>query len=77
LIEQLGAGGAAGRGAHEHRVGGKQGREHHDVAEEEDPEAVGNHDALRRGARFLYARQPSVTHIIDGNSDVHRATSGS
>ena len=52
LIEQLRAGRAARSRMHEHRVGGKQRREHHDVAQEEDPEAVGDDDPLRRGTGF-------------------------
>ena len=52
LIEQLGAGRTARGRVHEHRVGGKQRREHHDVAQQEDPEAIGNDDPLWGGAGF-------------------------
>ena len=33
--------------AGEHRIGGEKRREHNDVAEQEDPEAVADNDALR------------------------------
>jgi hypothetical protein len=75
LIEQLRAGRTARSRMHEHCVGGKERREHHDVAEEEDPEAVGNNDPLWRGTGLACARQRLVTDIVDGNRDVHRATS--
>ena len=75
LIEQLRAGRTARSRMHEHCVGGKKRREHHDVAEEEDPEAVGNHDPLWRRTGLAGARQRLVTDIVDGNRDVHRATS--
>ncbi len=47
-IEQLGAGRSAGGVARQHRIGGEQRREHDDVAEDEDPEPIGDDDALRR-----------------------------
>ena len=49
-IEQFGAGGAARGLADQHGVGRKEGGEHHDVAEQEDPEAEADHDPLRRRA---------------------------
>src|SRR5690242_13818050 len=57
---------------HQHRIGGKQCREHHDVAEQKNPETIGNDDPLRSGAGFDWQR-----NIIQGNSDVHRTTSSS
>ena len=41
----------------QHRIGGEERREHHDVAEQEDPEAVADDDALRGGARVVENRR--------------------
>ena len=46
-VEQLAAARSACRVADQHRVGREEGREHDDVAEQEDPEAVADDDALR------------------------------
>ena len=47
-IEQLRAVRAAGGLPRQHRIGREEAGEHHDVAEQEDPEAVAGHDPLRR-----------------------------
>ena len=57
-IEQLGPGRSAGGVARQHRIGREQPREHDDVAEDEDPEAVGDDDARRgRSAAAPPARE--------------------
>src|SRR5215471_9738738 len=75
LIEQHRATRTAGCRVHERCVGRKQRREHHDVAEEEDPEAVGNDDPLWRGTGFAGDRQRFASDIINGDGDIHSTTS--
>src|SRR4051794_12506447 len=53
LLEYLRTLRAAGGLVGQHRIGRKEAREHHDVGEQEDPEAIGGHDALRRGSGML------------------------
>ena len=55
-VEELERPGAAGGRVRQHRVGRVEGREHHEVAEQEDPEAVGGDDALRRRAAVAVGR---------------------
>ncbi len=55
-IEQLAPGRSAGGVARQDRIGGKQSRKHHDVAQDEEPEPVGDDDAHRVPAR----RRPPV-----------------
>src|ERR1700730_8302515 len=60
----------------QHRVSGKDSRKHHDVAQQEYPEAVADHDPLCSGtglARTLPRLVASL--IINCNSDVHTAIS--
>src|SRR5882757_7603596 len=76
LVEQLHATWAASGRVREHRVGGKDRRKHHDVAQEEDPEAVANHDPLCSGTGLACTRLRLVTNlIINCNGDVHTAIS--
>src|SRR5713226_935234 len=76
LVEQLRATWTACGRVREHRVGGKDRRKHHDVAQEEDPEAVANYDPLCRGTGLTCTRPRLVTNlIINCNSDVHTAIS--
>src|SRR5712671_2190252 len=76
LVEQLHATRTAGGRVREHRVSGKDRREHHDVAQEEYPEAVANHDPLCSGTSLACTRARLVTNlIINCNSDVHTAIS--
>src|SRR3954454_24057327 len=76
LVEQLHATGTAGGRMREHRVSGKECREHDDVAQEEYPESVANDDPLCSGTG-LACTQPrlSTNLIIKSNSDVHTAIS--
>src|SRR6266403_1125790 len=76
LVEQLRATRTAGGRVREHRVSGKDRRKHHDVAQEEDPEAVANYDPLCSGAGLACTRPRLVTNpITNCNSDVHTAIS--
>src|SRR5882757_6702036 len=60
----------------EHRVSSKDCRKHHDVAQQEDPEAVANHDPLGSGTGLTCTRPRLVTNlIINRDSDVHTAIS--
>ena len=45
----------------EHRIGGEKRREHDDVAEQEDPEAVADDDALRGRIRVIESRSRRPT----------------
>ena len=68
LIEQLSTGRTARSRMHEHRVGGEQRREHHDVAKQEDPEAIGDDDPLRGGTGFACDRPRLLADILfEGN----------
>ena len=49
-IEQIRRARSAGGRVREHRIGRVESREQDEVGEQEDPEAVGGDDALRRGA---------------------------
>src|SRR5450631_2344543 len=76
LVEQLHATRAAGGRMREQHVSGKERREHDDVAQEEDPEAVANHDPLCGGTGFAGTRPRLVPNlVIKCNSDVHTAIS--
>src|SRR5882672_8061739 len=76
LVEQLRATWTACGRVREHGVSGKDRREHHDVAQEEYPEAVANHDPLCSGTRLACTRPRLVPNvIIKCNSDVHPAIS--
>src|SRR6267154_4086964 len=76
LVEQLHATWTACGRVSEHRVGGKDRRKHHDVAQQEDPEAVANDDPLGSGTGFTCTRPRLVTNlIINCDSDVHTAIS--
>src|SRR5439155_20819837 len=76
LVEQLHATWTASGRVREHGVNGKDRRKHHDVAQEEDPKAVANHDPLCSGTGLACTRPRLVTHlIINCNSDVHTAIS--
>src|SRR5712664_2838866 len=60
----------------EERVSGKDRREHHDIAQEEYPESVANHDPLCSGTGLTCTRPRLVTNlIINCDSDVHAAIS--
>ena len=59
-VEQVAAARAAGGGVGEHRVAREQRREQDDVADQEDPEAVGDDDALRRSVRRLLGERLGV-----------------
>ena len=52
-MEQLPAARAASRLVHQDGVGGEERREHHNVAEQEDPEPVADNDALLLKLREL------------------------
>ena len=45
-VKQIPTARPAGGLVHQHRIGGEERRKHHDVAEQEDPEAVADNDAL-------------------------------
>src|SRR5712671_1874446 len=76
LVEQLHATWPACGRVREHRVSGKDRRKHHDVAQEEYPEAVANHHPLCSGTGLTCTRPRLVTNlIINCNSDVHTAIS--
>src|SRR6267378_1499141 len=76
LVEQLHATWTACGRVREHRVSGKDRRKHHDVAQEEHPEAVANHDPLCSRTGLACTRPRLVTNlIINCNSDVHTAIS--
>src|SRR3979411_821396 len=60
----------------EPRVSGKDRRKHHDVAQEEYPEAVADHDPLCSGTGLACTQPRLVPNlIINCNSDVHTAIS--
>ncbi len=73
LAEQLHAARPAVSRARQHGIGRKQRREHHDVAQQEDPEAEGDDDWLRRRAGFACLNLRP--HIGKSNGDVHGVTS--
>src|SRR4051812_39504887 len=76
LVEQLHAGWPTCGRMRKHRVSGEDRRKHHDVAQEEDPEAVADYDPLCSGAGLACTRPCLVTNlIINCNSDVHTAIS--
>ena len=50
-VEQLAPLGPPAVCPEQHRIGREEGREHHDVAEQENPEAEAGHDALRAPGR--------------------------
>src|ERR1700726_4187596 len=76
LVEQLHATWPASGRVSERRVTGEERRKHHDVAQEEYPEAVANHDPLCSGTKLACTRLRLVTNlIINCNSDVHTAIS--
>src|SRR5215468_10581759 len=58
----------------QHRVSREQRREHDDVAEQEDPEAVSDDNALGRWAAVLRSG-PQPAAAGDDCRDAHRATS--
>src|ERR1700733_11594025 len=74
LIEELRARETARRRVHEHRVGGKQRREHHDIAKEEYPKTVGDDDPFRSRTGFACARQRLMPDLVKSDSDTHGAT---
>src|SRR5438270_6258288 len=60
----------------EHRVSGKDRRKHHDVAQEEYPEAVADDDPLCSGTDLACTRDCLVPNlIINCNSDIHTTIS--
>src|ERR1700722_1405268 len=73
LIEQLGAGRTTCRGVHEYRVARKERGEHDDVAQQEDPEAVSDHNPLWERPRFTCAWKRRLRDAIDCDGDVHAA----
>ena len=76
LVEELHAARTACGRMREHRVSGKDRRKHHDVAQQEDPEAVANHDPFCSGTGLTRTRPRLVANlIINCNSDVHTAIS--
>src|SRR5882672_6278678 len=76
LVEQLHPTRTASGRVREYRVTGEERRKHHDVAQEEYPEAVANHDPLCSGTGLTCTRPRLVTNlIINCNSDVHTAIS--
>src|ERR1700720_184203 len=74
-VEQLPAGWSPCRVAGQHRIGGEEGGEHDDVAQQENPEAVAGDDALRNRSpgrvplRVLAIRRlpvvPEVMRVIE------------
>src|SRR6266478_4686239 len=77
LAEQLHATRTAGGRVIEHRVSGEERREHDDIAQEEYPEAVANHDPLGRRTGLAGIRPRFVTDLtlVNCNSDIHTAIS--
>src|SRR5882757_7626434 len=76
LVEQPHATRATCGRVREHRVSGKDRRKHHDVAQQEDPEAVADHDPLCSGTGLACTRPCLVPNlIINCNGDVHTAIS--
>src|SRR5260370_9312270 len=76
LVEQLHTTRTACGRVREHRVSGKDRRKHHDVAQEEHPEAVANHDPLCSRTCLACTRPCLVTNlIINCTSEVHPAIS--
>src|ERR1700759_1566838 len=60
----------------EHRVSSEDRRKHHDVAQEEQPEAVPNDDPLCSRTRLACTQPPLVTNlIVNCKSDIHIAIS--
>src|SRR5262249_36139836 len=60
--------------AYEHCVRGEESSKHYDVAQDEDPEAVGDHDPFRRRPRLADVQRRFAARRIDGNG-VHAANS--
>src|SRR5882757_150960 len=78
LVEQLHTARAAGRRLREHRISGKERRKHHDVAQQEYPEAVTNHNPLCGRTGLACTRPRLVTDpIVNCNCDAHTAISAS
>src|SRR6185295_7980823 len=74
-IEQLRTGWTACSRLGEHGVGRKQRREHHDVAQQEDPEAKACDDSLGCRTRLTDIKQFALPDIIHFNGDIHSETS--
>src|SRR6516164_10153574 len=75
LIEQLVTGRTARGRMHEYRVSRKQRREHHDVAQQENPEAESDHDSFWGRSSLAGKSKYVLFHIVNGDSDIHSATS--
>src|SRR5262245_59866567 len=75
LIKQLSGGRTACGGFHKHGITRKQRREHHDVAQEEDPEPEAGDVSLGCGTCLADAQQFALADCIHLNCDVHGDTS--
>src|SRR6516165_11617120 len=75
LIKQLSAGRTACSRFYKHGITRKQRREHHDVAQQEDPEPEAGNDPLGCRTRLTYVQQLAFADRIHLNCDVHGDTS--
>src|SRR5262245_3520910 len=75
LVKQLSTGQAARARFCEHGIARKQRREHHDVAQQEDPEPKARYNALGCGTRLTDIKQFALADRIHLNCDVHAYTS--
>ena len=77
-IEQIPPARAARGRIHQHRVGREERGEHDDVAEQEDPEAVANDDALGQQSALAVLRCGcrSAIRVCPGDSDRGRRPPG-
>src|SRR5215469_10138856 len=75
LIKQLSGGRTACSRFYEHGITRKQRREHHDVAQQEDPEPKAGNDPLGCGTRLTDIKQFALADCIHLNCNVHGDTS--
>src|SRR5262249_59384205 len=70
-VDQAAPGSPARRGRLQHGMRGEEGREHHDVAEYKDPEAVADDHAL--GGRAAFAA-PGCIDVSPASAGAHPVT---
>src|SRR5215475_7845189 len=75
LVKQLSTGQAARARFCEHGIARKQRREHHDVAQQEDPEPKARYNALGCGTRLTDIKQFALADCIHLDCNVHGDTS--
>src|SRR5262249_41839703 len=75
LVKQLSTGQTARARFCEHGIARKQRREHHDVAQQEDPEPKAGDDALGCGTRLTDIKQFALADRIHLNCNAHCDTS--